>query len=75
LQSADTAGVVAGKDYIVVKRTKMEGQPTAMSTMNISDKVVLSLLKRIRESNDQDEIRHLSDQLERAIFHRQYANT
>jgi len=63
-----------GKDYIVVKRAKMEIKPTATSTMDTSDKAVLSLLKRIKEANDQKEIRQLSDQLERAIFHKQYAN-
>jgi uncharacterized protein with WD repeat len=63
-----------GKDYIVVKRTKIETKPSITSTADTSDKAVLSLLKRIKEANDQKEIRRLSDQLERAIFHKQYAN-
>jgi len=64
-----------GKDYIVVKRTKMETTPITRSPMDTSDKAVLTLLKRIRETNDQNEIRQLSDRLERVIFHKQYANT
>ena len=61
-----------GKDYIVVKRAKMKTTP---ATTDTSDNAVLTLLKRIKETNDQNEIRQLSDQLERVIFHKQYANT
>ena len=60
-----------GKNYIVGKRTKMNTTP---STIDTSDNAVLMLLKRIKETNDQNEIRQLSDQLERMIFHKQYAN-
>jgi hypothetical protein len=59
-----------GKDFIAVKRTKMKTR----STTDASDNAVLSLLKRINETGDQNEIRQLSDQLERVIFHKQYAN-
>ena len=62
-----------GKDYTVTKRTKMKAKPTT-STVDTSDKAVLALLKRIKETNDQNEIRQLSDQLERAILHKQYAS-
>ncbi len=48
----------------------MEIPPT-----DTSDKAVLVLLKRLKTSNDQDEIRQLSDQLERVIFHKQYQNS
>ena len=44
-------------------------------TVDTSDEAVLALLKRIKETNNKNEIRQLSDQLERAIFHKQYANT
>jgi hypothetical protein len=60
------------KGYIVVKRGKMKITPT--SVIDTSDNAVLTLLKRIKETNDQSEIRQLSDQLERVIFHKQYAN-
>jgi hypothetical protein len=63
-----------GKDYIVVKRAKMKTPPPASSTMDTSDKAVLALLKRLKETDNQNEIRQLSDQLERVIFHQQYAN-
>src|SRR5216684_3296333 len=59
-----------GKDYIVVKRAKMENTPTTTSTMDTSDNAVLALLKRIKATNNQDKIRQLSDQLERVIFHK-----
>ena len=52
----------------------MKAKPTT-STVDTSDKAVLALLKRIKEADDRDEIRRLSEQLERAIFHRQYTNT
>jgi hypothetical protein len=63
-----------GKD-ILVKRAKMKTTPTTASTLDTSDKAVLTLLKRLKETDDQNEIRQLSDQLERVIFHKQYANT
>jgi hypothetical protein len=44
------------------------------STIDTSDNAVLALLKRIKATNDRNEIRQLSDQLERVIFHKQYAN-
>ncbi len=52
----------------------MKVRPVNSSTVDTSDNAVLALLKRIKETGDQNEIRQLSDQLERAIFHKQYAN-
>jgi|SRR5579862_6022901 len=46
---------------------------TTKVTTHTSDKNVLTLLKRIKETDDKNEIRRLSDKLERAIFHKQYA--
>ena len=63
-----------GKDDILVKRAKTRSTPSTTATIDTSDKAVLILLKRIREAKDQNEIRRLSDQLERVIFHKQYAN-
>src|SRR5437764_1162526 len=37
-----------------------------------SDDAVLALLKRLKSANNASEVRRLSDQIERAIFHRQY---
>lgn len=42
--------------------------------MDTSDNAILALLERIKEANDQNEIRQLCGQLERVIFHKQYAN-
>lgn len=52
----------------------MEVTPTTTPAIDASDKAVLALLKRIKATNNRTEIRQLSDQLERVIFHRQYAN-
>ena len=59
-----------GKDYMVSKKAKLE----ADTPIDTSDNAVLALLKRIKASKEQDEIRQLSDRLERAIFHKQYTN-
>jgi hypothetical protein len=53
----------------------MDTKPTSTSTLDTSDKAVLTLLSRIKETDDPNEIRQLSDQLERMIFHKQYANS
>jgi hypothetical protein len=60
-----------GTDH-TVKSAKME--TPASSTLDTSDSAVLTLLKRIKAANDPQELRQLSDQLERLIFHKQYAN-
>ena len=57
------------------RKKKDPAAVAAASTMDTSDNDVLGLLKRIRETNDRDEIRDLFDQLERVIFHRQYASS
>lgn len=41
-------------------------------TADTSDHALLTLLKRIRATNNPTEIRRLSDQLERVIFHKQF---
>jgi hypothetical protein len=48
-----------------------EAMPAAGDT---SDRAALALLKRIKATNDQTEIRHLTDQLQLVIFHKQYKN-
>jgi hypothetical protein len=63
-----------GKDYRAGKRAELQTTAAPTSTMDTSDSAVLILLKRIKETQDQNEIRQLSDQLERVIFHKQYAN-
>ena len=66
--------VKEGEGHVVVKTAKMETAPSATSTTDTSDNAVLALLKRIKATNDRNEIRRLTDQLERVIFHKQYTN-
>ena len=40
-----------------------------------SDNAALALLERIKVANSQTEIMHLTDQLQRVIFHKQYKNS
>ena len=63
----------SARKAVQARWTKAKAKPTT-STVDTSDKAVLNLLKRLKETNDQHEIRLLSDQLERAIFHKQYAS-
>jgi hypothetical protein len=56
------------------EKAKMETPLTTVSRMDTSDSAVLSLLERIKATNELNEIRQLSDQLEQVIFHKQYAN-
>jgi len=44
------------------------------SVANTSDQAALTLLARIKTTNDPAEIRRPSDQLERVIFHKQFEN-
>jgi hypothetical protein len=69
--------------HVVVKRTstmKKAGETRPLinesktTVVDNSDRAMLALLKRIRASDDPKEIRKLSDQLERVIFHRQFEN-
>jgi hypothetical protein len=41
---------------------------------NASDDALLTLLKRLKAANEPTEIRRLSNQIERVIFHKQYKN-
>jgi hypothetical protein len=57
-------------------KTKDGNKPVSAPTpaLDTSDDAVLELLKRIKAAGSQDELRQLSDQLERVIFHKQYAS-
>jgi hypothetical protein len=50
-----------------------DSTPASTSTTDTSDSAVLALLKRIKASNNHNEIRQVSDQLARVIFHKRYA--
>ena len=74
--TARWAKVKKSTDYTKVKRATMErNKPTSPAAADNSDQAVLSLLKRIKATDDPTEIRKLSDQLERVIFHKQYENS
>lgn len=51
-----------------------ETTPTVASAAvaDTSDQALLGLLKRLRMTDSPSEVRQLSDQIERAIFHKQY---
>ena len=70
-----------GADYIVSKgdnlgtKTFNEFQHETLPAIgDTSDHAALTLLKRIKAAKDQTEIRQLTDQLQRVIFHKQYKN-
>jgi len=42
--------------------------------IDTSDKALLSLLNRLKATVDPAEIRELSDQIERVVFHKQFRN-
>ncbi|MGA2268390.1 MAG: hypothetical protein ABSH44_07970 [Bryobacteraceae bacterium] len=67
-----------GRDYSVVKRTNMgrkeelnQAAPATAAT-DTSDHALFALLQRIKTTDDLNQIRQLSDQLERVIFHKQF---
>jgi len=47
---------------------------TPTSPRNTSDSALANLLKRLKATVDLNEIRQLSDQIERVIFHRQFTD-
>ena len=44
------------------------------ATVDTSDHAMLDILKRLKVTNDQSEVRRLTDQLEHVIFHKQFKN-
>lgn len=72
LQRSESARKAVQARWVKTKRgTDYQATPTVANT---SDRAMLDLLKRIKATNDRTEIRKLSDQLERVIFHRQFKN-
>jgi len=43
-------------------------------TVDTSDMALTNLLERLRSTSNPDEIRQLSEQIERVVFHKQFAN-
>jgi hypothetical protein len=46
----------------------------AAAVLDHSDERLLALLKRVRATDSPAELRRLSDQIERVIFHKQFEN-
>jgi hypothetical protein len=44
------------------------------ATVDTSDDALATLLKRLKTTADPAEIRRLSDQIERVVFHKQFTN-
>jgi hypothetical protein len=59
------------KNSIESPKTK-ENVP--LQAIDTSDQALVSLLKRIKASDDENEIRELTRQLERIVFHKQFEN-
>ena len=70
------AGV--GTDAAGARGRHMDAQTTqakpAVVVKSPSDRALLSLLERIRVASNPTEVRSLSDELERLIFHKQFKN-
>jgi hypothetical protein len=58
-----------GSDSIVLKREKTE-----IKTFDTSQKALHLCLDRIKEAKDENEIRRLTEELQRIVFHRPYRN-
>jgi hypothetical protein len=54
--------------------SKSKGSPTGKWSTRTSDNALRVLLTRLNKAVDLAEIRQLSDQLERVIFHKQFTN-
>jgi hypothetical protein len=65
------AKVKEGSDSIVVRRTTRNIKVAPAAVANTSDHALLTLLKRIKATDNPTEIRQLSSQIERVIFHKQ----
>lgn len=46
----------------------------AIAPLDTSDNALRVLLRRLKTTVDRTEIRHLSDQIERVVFHKQFKN-
>ena len=74
-QRSESARKAVQARWARAKRGGNEFQHEALPAIgDTSDRAALTLLKRIKAAKDQTEIRQLTDQLQRVIFHKQYKN-
>jgi hypothetical protein len=59
---------------MVRKNQKPVESMTKDAPLDTSDMALAVILKRLKQTNDPTEIRELSGQLERVIFHKQFEN-
>jgi hypothetical protein len=72
---AKTKGTtVARRNVMDSTRKSVEQKVLATHSIDTSDKALLNLLKRLKATVDPAEIRELSDQIERVVFHKQFRN-
>jgi predicted Mrr-cat superfamily restriction endonuclease len=58
----------------MVRKNHNPVEPTTDVPVDTSDEALAIILKRLKETDDRTEIRELSAQLERVIFHKQFEN-
>ena len=56
------------------QKTRNRKKAEESAAVDTSDQGLANSLERLRTSANTDEIRQLSDQIERAVFHKQFAN-
>ena len=56
------------------RRKEINEAPPAATALDTSKKALHLCLKRIKEAKDETEIRRLTGELQRIVFHRQYQN-
>ncbi len=69
----------AGSENIVLKRSrqfrkKIDEAGAVTAIVDTSKKALHQCLKRIKDAKDENEIRRLTEELQRIVFHRQYQN-
>ena len=65
------------KDFRSTNRKPMDQKrvkKTTPANIDASDKALVNLLNRLRATVEPTEIRELSDQIERVVFHKQFMN-
>ena len=63
-----------GKITPAVVLGSKDGRKEASAPVDTSDEALADLLNRLKAAVDPDEIRQLSDQIERVIFHKQFTD-
>ena len=72
---AKTKGTTATRRNVMNSgRKSIDQKAVATNPIDTSDKALLNLLNRLKATVDPAEIRELSDQIERVVFHKQFRN-